>query len=87
MSDMMAKVADKAGLSMLEAKLAQDLEQLNYPPRAWVPRVTGPDGREALDVLVVGAGMNGLCAAFALRRQGIEHIRQINAAKLGQEDP
>lgn len=31
--------------------------------------------------------MNGLCAAFALRRQGITRIRQIDAAAVGSEGP
>ena len=75
------------GLTALEANLARDLGWLNHPARQWVPSVKGADGREALDVLIIGAGMNGLCAAFALRRQGITRIRQIDAAEAGQEGP
>ena len=75
------------GLEALEAGLARSLEHLNYPPRSWVPAAAGPDGADVADVLIVGAGMNGLCAAFALRRQGIARIRQIDAAEAGREGP
>lgn len=81
---------DKAlpdGLPALEARLAQDLARLNHPPANWTPDKKGPDNRPVADVLIIGAGMNGLCAAFALRRLGIANIRQIDARDAGQEGP
>ena len=75
------------GLAALEADLARDLDWLNHPAKDWIPPASGADGQEVLDVLVVGAGMNGLCAAFALRRQGVSRIRQIDAAPSGHEGP
>ena len=76
-----------AGLARLEASLARGLERLNHPPAAWTPEVAGPDGRPAADVLIAGAGMNGLAAAFALRRLGIDRIRQVDARPAGLEGP
>ena len=75
------------GLARLEADLAADLARLNHPPANWVPPREGPDGRPALDVLIVGAGMNGLCAAFALRRLGVGDLRQVDRAPPGREGP
>ncbi len=75
------------GLAALESRLARGLAQLNYPPVNWVPEKVGRDGRIAADVLIVGAGMNGLCAAFALRRLGVANIRQIDMQPKGQEGP
>ena len=76
-----------AGLPALEARLTQALEILNHPPRDWVPVTTGPDGQPVSDVLIVGGGMNGLAAAFALRRLGIVRIHQVDARPPGQEGP
>ena len=70
-----------------EARLSWDFAALNHPPADWVPDATGPDGKPMTDVLVVGAGMNGLCAAFALRRMGLSRIRQIDDSNAGREGP
>ena len=59
------------GLSALEAALARDFEWLNHPPNDWMPARPGPDGEVMADVAIVGAGMCGLAAAFALRRLGL----------------
>lgn len=75
------------GLKALEQRLAADLARLDHPPAGWVHERPGPDGRGATDVLIVGAGMNGLCAAFALRCLGIQRVRQIDARPAGQEGP
>ncbi|NKE44152.1 NAD(P)/FAD-dependent oxidoreductase [Roseomonas frigidaquae] len=70
-------------LDLLESRLRQDLALLNLPPADWVPRRA--DG--ALDVLVLGGGMLGLSASFALKRLGISRHRVLEAAPAGQEGP
>ncbi|MGK7864725.1 NAD(P)-binding domain-containing protein [Falsiroseomonas sp. E2-1-a4] len=70
-------------LDQLESRLRQDLAMLNLPPANWVPQ--RPDG--ALDVLVLGGGMLGLSASFALTRLGITRHRVLEAAPAGQEGP
>ena len=75
------------GLNVLEKRIAQDFERLSYPPADWTPEETGQQGDPIADVLIVGAGMNGLCAAFALRRLGISRIRHIDARDAGLEGP
>ncbi|MEO0682459.1 MAG: FAD/NAD(P)-binding protein, partial [Pseudomonadota bacterium] len=75
------------GLAALEARLAEGLARLEHPPADWSPPRPGPDGRPAADVLIVGAGMQGLGAAFALRRLGLSNLRHADAAPAGREGP
>lgn len=79
--------AEAPGLVALEARLAEDLERLCHPPADWVPPTTAPDGTRATDVVVIGAGMCGLAAAFALKRAGIANIRLLDRAPAGYEGP
>src|SRR5512139_391860 len=65
----------------------QELSQLNFPPPNWVLPAKGPGGRPLLDVLVVGGGMCGQLATFALLREGIRHIRCVDRAPRGREGP
>ena len=58
-----------------------------FPAPNWVPPVAGPDGRPALDVLVIGGGMCGQTAAFALVREGVRNVRIIDRAPRGREGP
>jgi cation diffusion facilitator CzcD-associated flavoprotein CzcO len=74
-------------LATLEAELIRDFARLNHPPAAWVPERTGPDGRAMADVAIVGAGMCGLAAAFALRRLGIARICHVDRREAGFEGP
>ena len=67
--------------------MRRDFALLNHPPANWVLPAHGPDGRPALDVLVVGAGMCGQTAAFALLREGVSNIRTIDRASAGGEGP
>jgi len=78
--------ADGEGVAVLEARLAADLEALNHPPANWVPPTLHPAGAVA-DVVVVGAGMCGLAAAFGLIRRGIRNIRILDRAARGREGP
>lgn len=74
------------GLHQLEARLARDLEDLCYPPANWVP---GRDhaGEDVADAVIVGGGMCGLVAWFALSRAGIRNVRIIDRNPAGQEGP
>lgn len=75
------------GLDALAARLRHDLEMLQYPPADWVSPGTTKAGKPVVDVVVVGGGMCGLAAAFALRRVGISNLRLLDASKAGQEGP
>lgn len=81
-------VTDHAPRSLeeLEARLARDLDLLALPPADWVPPRDGVPGG-VLDVAIVGAGMAGLTAAFALRKVGISNIRLFDRAPAGREGP
>ena len=60
---------------------------LQYPPADWViPRNT-KEGRPVLDVAVIGGGMCGLVATFALLRAGISNIRTFDTNEEGREGP
>ena len=76
-----------AGLDRLAEEVRRDLDRLNHPPANWPLPVAGPDGCQALDVLVVGAGMCGQTAAFALAREGIRNVRVVDRARRGEEGP
>ena len=75
------------GLQQLEQRLAEDLALLNFPLANWVPPTPGSDGRPVADVVIVGAGMCGLVAAFALQRAGITNVRILDRSPAGSEGP
>jgi cation diffusion facilitator CzcD-associated flavoprotein CzcO len=81
------ELSSKTGLGALAREVERDLARLNYPPRDWPLPVNGPDGKPALDVLIVGGGMYGQTMAFALYREGIRNIRVIDKARRGEEGP
>src|SRR2546428_8168578 len=69
-------------LDALTALAKRELEQLRYPAPNWVlPR----DG--LTDVVVVGGGMCGQTATFALLREGITNLRCVDRAPRGSEGP
>ena len=75
------------GLEKLGRRIRRDLEMLQYPPADWViPRQTN-DGQPVLDVAVIGGGMCGLVATFALLRAGISNIRTFDSNDEGREGP
>src|SRR5205814_2065845 len=65
----------------------KELAQLNYPAPNWVPPAAGPDGKPLLEVLIVGGGMCGQTAAFALLREGVRNLRCVDRALRGREGP
>ncbi|GAV34280.1 hypothetical protein ROTAS13_01945 [Roseomonas sp. TAS13] len=76
-----------SGLAALEAEVRRDLVRLNHPPANWPLGIPAADGTPVLDVLVVGGGMFGQTAGFALIRDGIRNIRVIDRARRGEEGP
>ncbi|MEX6211593.1 NAD(P)-binding protein [Providencia huaxiensis] len=61
------------GLDALEAQVKQDLQYLNLPISSW--SLSGNNKHKTqVDVAIIGAGMSGITAAFALKLQGIEAI-------------
>ena len=78
-------------LAELEALLGRDLQLLNYPPNNWVaPRAAQPTAAGAhrvADVVIIGAGMCGLSAAFALLRRGVRNLRVLDRNAAGFEGP
>ncbi|MBF6631187.1 MAG: NAD(P)/FAD-dependent oxidoreductase [Comamonas sp.] len=76
-----------AALQALALQARRDLERLNYPASNWVQGPANTNTDKALDVLIVGAGMCGQTAAYALLREGVRHIRIIDAAARGDEGP
>ncbi len=82
-----ALTSQPIGPAALAARLCRDLELLQYPPADWVtPRRTRA-GDRVVDVVIVGAGMCGLSACFALRRAGIFNIRVLDGGVAGREGP
>jgi cation diffusion facilitator CzcD-associated flavoprotein CzcO len=69
-------------LSDLEALARHELAQLNYPANNWVLPREG-----LLDVFVVGGGMCGQTASFALLREGVRNLRCVDRAPRRREGP
>jgi cation diffusion facilitator CzcD-associated flavoprotein CzcO len=74
-------------LDKLADQARADFARMNFPASNWVPETLGPDGRPVLDVLVVGAGLCGQTAAFALARDGVRNVRIVDRAAGGREGP
>src|SRR4051812_45208677 len=75
------------GLAALAARVRSDLAKIAHPSVPWLTAVTGPDGRPALDVLIVGGGQSGLATAFALLRSCVTNILVLDIAEEGKEGP
>lgn len=56
--------------STLENQIQSDLAKIHYPPSAWVI-----EHQNTLDVAIIGGGMAGLTAAFALQKEKISNIK------------
>lgn len=75
------------GLDLLRARVRHDLASLNLPAANWVPARQGPGGTAVLDVVVMGGGMCGLVAGFALISGGMRNIRIFDRNPAGAEGP
>ena len=73
------------GLAALEAQVRRDLQLTRFPEPEWVPAIRAPDGSEALDVLIVGAGQGGQAVATALQRERVARVMLIDRAPAGIE--
>jgi cation diffusion facilitator CzcD-associated flavoprotein CzcO len=74
-------------LAALAAQVRADLAKTAHPHMQWLAPVKAPDGRDALDVLIAGAGQSGLAIAFALRRSQVGNILIVDKAEEGREGP
>ncbi|WP_226578378.1 NAD(P)-binding domain-containing protein [Acuticoccus sediminis] len=74
-------------LSQLEDEVRRDLARIAHPRQPWLTPKTAPDGTEALDVLVVGAGQGGIATAFGLKRAKVDNVLVIDMAEAGREGP
>jgi FAD-dependent urate hydroxylase len=76
-----------SALIALETQVRSDLARTAHPNAPWLKPTPGPDGRPALDVLVVGAGQSGIATAFGLMRSQVTNILILDKAEEGQEGP
>jgi cation diffusion facilitator CzcD-associated flavoprotein CzcO len=83
---MISTIPSHDGLHALEAQLKRDLSLLNYPPENWVPETIDPFGPVS-DIVIIGGGMCGLAAAFALKRKGMHRLRVLDSQPVGKEGP
>jgi cation diffusion facilitator CzcD-associated flavoprotein CzcO len=74
-------------LGALEAQVRDDLAKTSHPSAPWLEPKIGPDGKPALDVLIVGGGQSGLATAFGLTRSQVTNILIIDKAEEGKEGP
>jgi cation diffusion facilitator CzcD-associated flavoprotein CzcO len=76
-----------SALIELEAQVRADLARTSHPNAPWLEPKPAPNGRPALDVLIVGAGQSGLATAFGLMRSQVTNILILDKAEEGKEGP
>ena len=77
-----------SALAELEARFRRDLELLTLPPaKEWLEPQVHPKYGPVLDVAIIGAGMAGLAAAFALKCLGVRSLKVFDRAAEGFEGP
>ncbi|RTL61444.1 MAG: NAD(P)/FAD-dependent oxidoreductase [Hyphomicrobiales bacterium] len=75
------------GLADLARRIHDDLEAIAHPRAAWLTPRTSPQGGQAFDVVIVGAGQSGLVTAFALMRSEVRNILVLDKAPRDREGP
>jgi FAD-dependent urate hydroxylase len=71
----------------LADQVQRELDILAYPAAPWVDAVVAPDGTEALDCAIIGAGQFGLTIAAGLRREQVQRVMCFDAMPEGCEGP
>jgi len=79
--------AEHDRVAALTTEVRRDLARIAHPRNPWLEPRIAPDGKPALDVLIVGAGQSGLAIAFALMRAQVGNVVAIDKAAYGQEGP
>ena len=74
-------------LAALEVQVRAELQKTLHPSASWLTPRIGPDGKPALDVLIVGGGQSGLAIAFGLTRSRVDNILVLDRAEQGREGP
>ena len=74
-------------LAELERRVRDDLACLCHPPANWMVPTEPVDGQAVHDVVVIGGGMCGMVASFALLNSGIRDIRIFDRSPAGLEGP
>ena len=74
-------------LAELEAAVRRDLEIMDYPVKPWIKPTSRDDGAHVHDVIVIGGGHSGICAAFALKREKILNSIVLDENAIGEEGP
>jgi cation diffusion facilitator CzcD-associated flavoprotein CzcO len=86
-ADAAAQTQAELALAELGIQVRRDLARIAHPTMSWLEPHTGPDGKPALDVLIVGAGQSGIAAAFGLSRARVDNVLVIDRAPAGLEGP
>ncbi|MEM7745606.1 MAG: NAD(P)/FAD-dependent oxidoreductase [Pseudomonadota bacterium] len=69
------------GLARLEAQIVEDLRRIAWPSTSWVKPRPAPDGGDALNVLIIGAGQGGLTLGFQLARERVDKVAILDRSK------
>jgi FAD-dependent urate hydroxylase len=78
---------EESNLAALTARARDDLARIAHPRMPWLEPRIGPDGKPALDVLIVGGGQSGIAIASGLLRAKVDNILVLDRAPRGQEGP
>jgi cation diffusion facilitator CzcD-associated flavoprotein CzcO len=74
-------------LTTLTTQVRKDLAVIAHPRMSWLTPKKAPDGSNAYDVLIIGAGQSGLATAFGLRRAKVENVVVLDKTERGREGP